>query len=122
MIDQRRAEDFAREWVEAWNAHDLDRIMAHYDDDVVFTSPFVAEVTGRADGTIEGAASLRPYFTAALARSPDLHFADVSVLVGASSVCLLYRMVRGLRAAEVMVVDEGRVRRGYVNYAPAAGS
>lgn len=94
MIDQRRAEDFAREWVEAWNAHDLDRIMAHYDDDVVFTSPFVAEVAGRADGTIEGAASLRPYFTAALARSPDLHFADVSVsLARAASVSSTARCV-----------------------------
>lgn len=26
--------DFAHEWIAAWNAHDLERILAHYADDV----------------------------------------------------------------------------------------
>src|SRR5207302_4356035 len=33
MIDLNWAEAFAREWVDAWNAHDLARILSHYTDD-----------------------------------------------------------------------------------------
>ncbi len=29
---------FAIEWEAAWNAHDLNRILAHYAEDVVFRS------------------------------------------------------------------------------------
>jgi hypothetical protein len=42
VITQQQSERLARDWVEAWNRHDLDGIMAHYTDDVAFTSPFVA--------------------------------------------------------------------------------
>ena len=44
------AERLAREWVEAWNAHDLERILSHYAEDVEFASPFVAAILG--DGRI----------------------------------------------------------------------
>ena len=33
------AQEFARDWVEAWNSHDIDRILTHYDEDVVLVSP-----------------------------------------------------------------------------------
>ena len=37
------AECFAADWLAAWNAHDLDAIIEHYDEDVVFSSPFAVE-------------------------------------------------------------------------------
>jgi ketosteroid isomerase-like protein len=52
-----RAIDFeqhGREWIAAWNAHDLDRILAHYAEDVEFRSPFVAKLMGRSDGLVRG--------------------------------------------------------------------
>ena len=42
----------AQEWIVAWNARDLERILAHYSEDVELTSPFVAKLTGRKDGQI----------------------------------------------------------------------
>ena len=33
MIEQAFAEQFATEWIEAWNSHDLQRNLAHYTDD-----------------------------------------------------------------------------------------
>ena len=42
---ERRGDDrpasrrFAAEWIEAWNAHDLERILAHYADDFEMASP-----------------------------------------------------------------------------------
>ena len=32
-MNQKQANEFAAEWIEAWNAHDLDRILSHYTDD-----------------------------------------------------------------------------------------
>ncbi|SEA63640.1 hypothetical protein SAMN05660909_02788 [Chitinophaga terrae (ex Kim and Jung 2007)] len=31
-------ESFASAWLEAWNSHDLDAIMEHYDESIVFYS------------------------------------------------------------------------------------
>jgi ketosteroid isomerase-like protein len=43
MLTQTTAEAFASEWIEAWNSHDLDRILAHYSDD--FESLFELSAT-----------------------------------------------------------------------------
>jgi ketosteroid isomerase-like protein len=117
-LTPEQAETFARSWVAAWNAHALDAILEHYADDVVFTSPFATELVG--SDTIHGRAALRAYFAAALDRFPDLAFSQPRVVVGATSVCLLYRSVRDLDAAETLVFDdEGRVVRVYAHYARA---
>ena len=39
MIERAWAEEFARDWVESWNSHDLERMLAHYADDFEMTSP-----------------------------------------------------------------------------------
>ena len=44
MISVPDALAFAREWVDAWNSRDLDRIMAHYTEDFEMTSPLIAMV------------------------------------------------------------------------------
>lgn len=111
-----RLDGFAREWLEAWNSHDLERILAHYSDDVVFTSPFVKELTGRDDGTLVGKDELRDYFSRALASFPKLEFTDLAVYGGATSVCLVYRSVRDLPAAEVMLLEDDVVTRVYAHY------
>ena len=33
------AERFAKDWVAAWNSHDLDSILEHYEDDFEMSSP-----------------------------------------------------------------------------------
>ena len=38
--------NLANHWVEAWNSHDLDRIMTHYEDAVELTSPAAAQLFG----------------------------------------------------------------------------
>jgi ketosteroid isomerase-like protein len=41
MIDQHFAEHFASEWIAAWNAHDLTRVLSHYADDFEMSSALV---------------------------------------------------------------------------------
>src|SRR6516162_2813954 len=62
MTTESEATEFARQWVAAWNSHDLDAIMSHYDVDVVLTSPVAAKILDDPSGTVEGNAALRNYF------------------------------------------------------------
>lgn len=39
MIDREWALEFARDWIESWNSHDMDRILSHYTDDFEMSSP-----------------------------------------------------------------------------------
>jgi hypothetical protein len=86
---------FAAEWIEAWNTHDLDRVLRHYTEDVKFTSPFVISIAGEPSGTIQGKDALRTYWAKALALLPDLHFDLIDVLAGVSVVTIYYRGHRG---------------------------
>ena len=106
MLTSAEADALARHWIEAWNDHDLERIIAHYADDVVFSSPFVQTIGASPAGAIVGRAALRAYFTAALARYPTLRFRLRAVFRGINSVTLLYESVNGLLAAETMIVNQ----------------
>ena len=93
------------EWLAAWNAHDLERILAHYADAVEFHSPFVTKLTGRADGIVHGKPALRDYFSRALAAYPTLKFEFLQLYSGTSSCVLEYQSVDQRRAAEHMELD-----------------
>lgn len=117
MLTQDDAQDFARQWVEAWNRHDLDAIMRHYSDKVAFTSPFVVAIAQEPTGTLHGSSALRRYFDKALNAFPDLRFELLDVLVGVGSVTLYYRSVTERLAAEVMHINEhGLIDRVGVHY------
>jgi hypothetical protein len=117
MISEEQATAFGREWMDAWNRHDLDAILAHYDESIVFCSPFVARLAGEPSGVLQGKARLRAYFAEALKKYPDLHFRDLRAHAGVSSVTLTYRSVADLYAAEVMTLDAaGRVVRVEAHY------
>jgi hypothetical protein len=111
--------EFEHEWIGAWNAHDIDRILAHYRDDVRFTSPFAARA-GTRNGTLRGLGALRSYFEQALATYQDLHFEPIAALRGVDSVALHYRSVEGREAIEVMQLDrEWQVHRVFAHYTSA---
>ena len=117
MISQEFAQAFADEWVAAWNSHDLDRILSHYAEDFVMSSPYIAAIAGEASGTLRGKAQVRAYWAAALARMPELRFELHQVLLGIDSVTLYYRGVRGM-AAELCFFDgDGLVCRAAAHYA-----
>ena len=46
MINRERAWEFAHEWLDAWNKHDVDLIMKHYANSIEFCSPIVQKVLG----------------------------------------------------------------------------
>ncbi len=118
-MTKEEALELAGEWIAAWNAHDLDRIMVHYDDAVELTSPVAARLFGTADGRVMGRANLRAYFRRGIEAYPELQFHLLDVLVGVNSVVLYYKNQEARRTAEFMEFSaSGRVIRVVANYGP----
>ena len=81
---------FAQEWQDGWNSHDLDRIMAHYHEEVVFRS-------ARAK---------------ALKHQPELKFQVQDVLLGHEVLVIIYSNQNKNLATETFYFNaEGRVFR-----------
>jgi hypothetical protein len=110
------ARAFADDWVRAWNAHDVEAVLVHFHDDVVFTSPIAALVVPESDGVVRGKDALRHYWTTALTMVPDLHFDIVGVYRGISTVVINYRNHRGELVNEVLTFDGDLVREGHGTY------
>lgn len=123
MLTESFAREFAEEWVAAWNAHDVARVLAHYADDFEMSSPFIAQVAGEASGSLRGKRAVAAYWEAALQRLPALRFELQQVLIGAASVVICYRTNFGREAAEVFFFNEqGLVSRAAAHYAAPPNS
>ncbi len=107
---------FAEEWVAAWNRRDVEAVLAHFHDDVVFTSPVAAEIVPGSVGVVRGRAALREFWCAALAAVPDLHFDIVGIYGGPSVLVINYRNQKGGLVNEVLEFDGDLVRRGHGTY------
>jgi ketosteroid isomerase-like protein len=99
--------EFARAYYAAWNARDLDAILALYAEDVEFSSPYITALGFGFDGVISGKAELRVYVERALSRAPELTFTPEALFVGARGNGLMYRNHRGERVLEVHERDAG---------------
>jgi ketosteroid isomerase-like protein len=107
---------FADQWVRAWNDHDVEAVLAHFHDDVVFSSPVAARVLPESGGVVRGKAALRHYWVTALALVPDLHFDVIGVYAGESVLVINYRNERGGLVNEVLSFDGDLVREGHGTY------
>jgi hypothetical protein len=112
------ARAFAQEWVEAWNSHDLDRILTHYADDVVLISPVALKLLNNGTGMVQGKSALRDYFQRGLTAYPDLRFDLFDVLWGVETIISYYaNNFRGGNTAEVMqFAPSGKIMRVVANY------
>ncbi len=52
MIDKAFSDQFATDWIEAWNAHVLDRVLSHYSEDFKISSPIIIKMVGETSGTL----------------------------------------------------------------------
>ncbi len=107
----------AEAWVKAWNDHDLDAIMEHYADDIIFYSPIIQRLNNDPSGRISGKAALRAYFEKGLTAFPDLHFDLYHVLEGVDSMVLYYKSINNRLSAEMMVLGpDGKVKEVRAHY------
>jgi ketosteroid isomerase-like protein len=118
MISAAFAEGFAADWIDAWNRHDLDAILAHYADDFEMRSPYIVQIAGEPSGVLRGKAAVGAYWAAALARMPDLRFTLIDTFGGVDSLIIHYQGARGPAAEVFEFGPDGRVIRAAAHYAP----
>ncbi|MEQ1755757.1 MAG: nuclear transport factor 2 family protein [Micropepsaceae bacterium] len=117
MIDKSDAEAFAKEWIDAWNSHDLVRILSHYSDSIVFHSPRIALILKQPLDCLTGKDALATYWGRALAQANDLHFTFERLYLGSDSITIAYRNHRGQSAAETFTFDtQGLVMESIATY------
>jgi hypothetical protein len=117
MVSKQEAKRFATEWIEAWNSHDIEAILSHYDDEVDYYSPMIERITGDSSGRLQGKPAVRAYITEGLRRSPTLEFRLLHTFTGVESITLHYLNADDRRAAEVFELSAaGKVSRVLCHY------
>lgn len=111
---------YAQDWADHWNERDLEAVLAHFAEDVRFTSPKALAMVGAP--TVRGKAELRAYWTTALRTVRSLRFSVRRILWDPESaeLSIFYdREIDGKqdRASEVLRFGaSGRVVQGEVLY------
>ncbi len=106
-----------RDWVAAWNARDLDRVLAMYDEAAEMSSDRIPAMGFGASGTVRGKDTLRAYWSKALGLLPDLHFTLIDLFVSPDSVVVFYANERGKKICEYLRVNAaGRIVQGSANH------
>ena len=117
-MDKVFVKQFVNDWIEAWNAHDIDRVLSHYTDDFEMSSPFIVQRMKESSGTLKGKEKIQPYWQIGLEQIPALRFEFLDVLVGANSITILYRNQKSVLVAEVLVFNaDGKAIKGMAHYA-----
>jgi ketosteroid isomerase-like protein len=92
----------------AFNAHDVDAVMALMTDDCVFENTYPPPDGGR----FEGQAAVRTNFAAFFAEAPHARFEFEDTFVNEERACVRWRYDWG--AGHVRGVDVFRVRNGHI--------
>lgn len=117
MVTEEQAQELAEHWVQAWNAHNLEEIISHYEEDVVLVSPVAAKLLNDPLGTVKGKEALRAYFKKGLEVYSDLKFELIDVMWGISSVVFYYINQKGLKTGEFMEIGStGKISKVIANY------
>jgi ketosteroid isomerase-like protein len=105
------------EWIAAWNARDLDRVLALYTDDFEMTSHHIIGLGFDAGGTLRGKSKVRDYWAKALTIVPDLHFELIDLYASPDSLIVFYQNERGGKVCEYLRFDaSGKIAQGSGNY------
>jgi len=106
-----------KQWIDAWNSHDLERILALYSDDSEMTSDKISLLGFDPTGTLRGKDRLRQYWSKGLQLIPDLHFTLINVYVSPDSLVVFYENERGAKICEYLRLNaDGKIRQGSANH------
>jgi len=106
-------EAIGKAWLDAFNAQDLEALLALYDDDARHYSPKLKIRQPETNGLIIGRAALRAWWKEAFERMPELRYRGTSVTANDERVFLEYeRVVPGeetLLVAEAYDIVNGKI-------------
>ena len=108
------ARAFAGQWISDWNRRDVEAVLSHFSEDIVFTSSRAKPILG--SQRVEGKSWLREYWTTAISRIQSIHFTLSYVIREADRMAIVYIAEidgKRLRAVEFLVFGEdGLVHEG----------
>lgn len=103
----------ALDWFEAFNQHDLEKLLALYDDDAAHYSPKLKIHQPETMGFIKGKVALRTWWQDAFDRLPSLQYKVLHLIAHENRVFMEYiRQVEGeedLRVGETLEVGDGKI-------------
>lgn len=106
-------EKIALKWFAAFNSHDLENLLALYDDEAVHYSPKLKIRKPETQGLVKGKDALRDWWKDAFKRLPDLHYVVTSLTANPERVFMEYiRQVPGeedLLVAEVLEITAEKI-------------
>lgn len=118
MMQKEFVSRFAQDWLSAWNAHDLARILSHYADDLEMSSPAIVQLAQEPSGVLRGKTAVAAYWVKALGAFPHLKFELLSTLVGVNTLALHYKGMNDRQVTEVFEFNaDGKVVRAMAHYA-----
>jgi len=118
MITAEFAKQYSNEWIDAWNSHDLERILSHYTDNFTIESPMALRLFPKSNGVIAGKNNVRNYWKLGLEKIPDLKFEIIDVLTGVNTLTIYYtNTATNRKTVEVMCFDRNKkVNKVIANY------
>lgn len=103
----------AQAWFDAFNAHDLEKLLSLYDDHARHFSPKLKIRHPETNGLVIGKEALRAWWEDAFERLPSLHYKPTSMTANDDRVFMEYvRTVEGeehMLIAEVLEIKEGKI-------------
>jgi len=103
----------AEAWMRAFNAHDVDALVALYADDATHTSPKIRALHPETAGLLVGKAALTRWWKDANARLPGLRYEAVAYTADAHRVFMEYLRHAprepSLPVAEVLEIHDGKI-------------
>lgn len=106
-------EQVATEWFAAFNSHELETLLALYDDEARHFSPKLKIRQSETKGWVSGKAALRAWWQDAFDRLPGLHYEVLSLTANEHRVFMEYtRQIPGeedMQVAEVLEIEAGKI-------------
>ena len=106
-------QSIAFKWFDAFNNHNLEQLLALYDDDAEHFSPKLKIHKPETNGLIVGKNALRAWWQDAFDRLPSLNYKVTSLTANSDRIFMEYiRSVANendLQVAEVLVVKAGKI-------------
>ena len=105
--------DIALKWFEAFNEHDLEKLLSLYDENAEHFSPKLKMRQPETRGFVRGKSAMRAWWKDSFDRLPTLHYELLRLTTDTDRVFMEYiRQVEGeedLRVGEILEISNGKI-------------
>ena len=112
-MTRSNSKEIANKWMEAFNAHDLEKLLSLYHENAIHYSPKLLVRQPETKGLIQGKSALHNWWKDAFERLPTLQYTPLKFISETNCIFMEYlRKVEGeneLKVGEVLEINEGLI-------------